>query len=256
MVDDETPDLWLYELERNIMTRLTISPRSEFSPVWFPDGRRIAFLRDLPLFAIHEMPADGSGEAVLLRDSSVDNYVESISGDGRWMAIRESAPETRGDLLALPLDGEGDERLIRRSPFDERFASFSPDGRFVAFESHDTGRTEVYVQPFGRDGARVQLSRDGGGYPSWARNGDVFFWNNDELYAVAVSTEPVLRVGEPVLVTSSSHHANWTNRGYDVTADGRRIVLVRTPDRSRPREVRVVFNWFAEVERLKGPGGS
>ncbi|MGD9253618.1 MAG: hypothetical protein PVG92_06765, partial [Holophagae bacterium] len=255
MVDDESPDLWIYDLNRKIMNRLTISPRAEFSPLWFPDGRRLAFLLDIPLFAIHQMPADGSGEAVLVRESPSDNYVESISGDGRWMAIREATLETRGDLVALPLDGEGDEVVIRRSPFDERFASFSPDGRYVAYESHDTGRIEVYLQPFGGEGGRVQVSRDGGGYPLWGKNGEIFFWSGNRLHAVAVATEPSLRLGEPEPLFESDHHANWTNRGYDVTADGQRVVLVRTPEASRPREVKVVFNWFAELERLAGQGG-
>jgi dipeptidyl aminopeptidase/acylaminoacyl peptidase len=255
MVDDESPDLWIFDLNRKVMNRLTISPRAEFSPHWFPDGRRLAFLLDIPLFAIHEMPADGSGEAVLLRESSYDNYVSSISNDGRWMAIRESAPETRGDLLALPLGGEDEEIVIRRSPFDERFASFSPDGRYVAYESHDTGRIEVYVQPFRGEGGRVQVSRDGGGYPLWCDNGEIFYWSGNRLHAVAVDTEAGLRIGEPALLFESDHHANWTHRGYDVTADGQRVVLVRTPVATRPREVKVVFNWFSELERLAGSGG-
>lgn len=255
MVDDESPDLWIYDLNRKIMNRLTISPRAEFSPRWFPDGSRLAFLLDVPLFAIHQMPADGSGEAVLVRESSYDNYVGSISADGRWMAIRESSPETRGDLVALSLDGEGEEVVIRRSPFDERFASFSPDGRYVAYESHDTGRVEVYVQPFGGDGGKVQVSRDGGGYPLWGRNGEIFYWIGNRLHAVAVATEPRLKIGEPESLFETDHHANWTNRGYDVTADGQRVVLVRTPEASQPREVRVVFNWFTELERLAGQDG-
>ena len=255
-VDDENPDLWVYDFDREIMNRLTISPRAEFSPLWFPDGRHLACLLDIPLFAIHKIPADGSGEATLLRESSFDNYVEAISVDGRWMAVRESSTDTRGDLLALPLDAQTDERVIRKSPFDERFASFSPDGRHVAYESHDTGRIEVYVQPFEGSGSRVQITRDGGGYPLWGRNGEIFYWNENRLHAIAVATEPALRLGEPVALFETGHHANWTNRGYDVTADGQRVVLVRTPEASSPREVKIVLNWFAELEKLAGPGGA
>ena len=255
-MDDETPDLWVYDFDREIMNRLTISSRAEFSPLWFPDGRHLACLVDIPLFAIHKIPADGSGEATLLRESTFDNYVEAISADGRWMAVRESSTDTVGDLLALPLDAQTDERVIRKSPFDERFASFSPDGRYVAYESHDTGRIEVYVQPFEGSGSRVQITRDGGGYPLWGRNGEIFYWNENRLHAISVVTEPALRLGEPVTLFETGHHANWTNRGYDVTADGQRVVLVRTPEASSPREVKVVLNWFAELEKLAGPGGA
>ena len=107
-MDEENPDLWLYDLDRQVMTRLTISPRSEFSPVWFPDSRQLAFMLDLPLFAVFRMAADGSGDPVQVREVEVDNYVESVSSDGRWMAIRESRPETIGDLMALSLDGSSE----------------------------------------------------------------------------------------------------------------------------------------------------
>jgi hypothetical protein len=101
---------------------------------------------DVPIFDIYSVPADGGGEQIPVHESGVDSYLESISPDGRWMAIRETQPDTKGDILAVALDGETDSLIIRDSPFDERFASFSPDGRFVAYESDDTGRIEVYVR--------------------------------------------------------------------------------------------------------------
>jgi hypothetical protein len=99
------------------------------------------------------------------------------------------------------------------------------------------------------------VSRDGGGYPLWARNGELFFWNGGQIFATPVTTDPELRVGEPVALFSSGLHANWTTRGYDVTSDGRRVVLARTPESAMPREIRVVFNWLEEVERRTGRGG-
>jgi serine/threonine-protein kinase len=255
MIDEKNPDLWLHDLERQVMTRLTTSPRSELSPLWFPDGRNLALMLDLPLFAVFRMAADGSGDPEQVREVSVDTYVESISADGRWMLVRESNHGTVGDLVAIPLQHTADARTIRRTRFDERFGSFSPDGRFVAYESNDTGRKEVYVQPFAGEGARIQVSRDGGTYPLWAQNGELFFWNDNQIFATPVSTDSELNVGEPVPLFSSSLHANWTTRGYDVSRDGRRVILVRTPDVSKPREIRVVFNWFEEVRRRTGSGG-
>jgi serine/threonine protein kinase len=254
-VDDGNADLWVYDLNRGIMTRLTSSPRSEFSPAWYPDNRQLGFMLDMPIFDIYSVPADGSGEQTPVRESSVDNYLESISSDGRWMAIREVRPDTQGDILVVALDGETDARMIRDSPFDERFASFSPDGRYITYESDDTGRIEVYVQPVHDPGARLQVSREGGTYPLWGKNGEIFFWHQDHLLAVPVQTRPSMSIGEPVRLFSTNHYVSWTNRGYDVTADGQRFVLARIPEASMPREVRVVFNWFTELERLVGPGG-
>jgi serine/threonine-protein kinase len=254
-VDDGNADLWVYDLDRQIMTRLTSSPSSEFSPAWYPDSRRLGFMLDVPIFDIYSVPADGGGEQTPVHESGVDSYLESISPDGRWMAIRETQPDTKGDILAVALDGETDSLIIRDSPFDERFASFSPDGRFVAYESDDTGRIEVYVQPLYDPGPRLQVSREGGGYPLWGRSGEVFFWNEGQLLAVPVQTSPSMAIGEPVGLFSTNHYASWTSRGYDVTADGQRFVLARIPEASMPRELRVVFNWFTELERMVGPGG-
>jgi len=255
-VDESNADIWIYDLDRQIMTRLTSSQSSEFSPAWYPDSRRLGFMLDVPIFDIYSVPADGSGAQTPVRESGVDSYLESISSDGRWMAIRESHPDTKGDILALALDDETGIRIIRDSPFDERFASFSPDGRYVAYESDDTGRIEVYVQPVHDPGPRLQVSREGGGYPLWGKSGEIFFWNEGHLLAVPVLTRSSLSVGEPVGLFSTNHYASWTNRGYDVTADGQRFVLARIPEASLPREVRVVFNWFAELERLAGQGGA
>ena len=89
----------------------------------------------------------------------------------------------------------------------------------------------------------------------WGKNGEIFFWYEDHLLAVPVQTRPSISIGEPVRLFSTNHYVSWTNRGYDVTADGQRFVLARIPEASMPREVRVVFNWFTELERLVGPGG-
>jgi serine/threonine-protein kinase len=255
-IDDDNADLWVYGFDRKIMTRLTFSPRSEFSPMWYADGRRLGFMLDVPLFDIYAIAADGGGEQTPVRKSSFDSYLESISSNGRWMAIRETHPDTRGDILAIALDDETDARMIRDSPFDERFASFSPDGRYIAYEADDTGRIEIYVQPFSDPGVRLQVSREGGTRPLWGKNGEVFFWNDGRLFAVPVSTRPEVTVGKPVGLFASNHHANWSSRGYDVTPDGQRVILVRTPEASMPRKLRVVFNWFTELERLAGKGGA
>jgi Tol biopolymer transport system component len=61
-IEADDPDLWIYHFERQVLNRLTFSSKSEHTPVWFPDGRRLAFVLDAPPFHIYSVSADGGSE--------------------------------------------------------------------------------------------------------------------------------------------------------------------------------------------------
>ena len=71
--------------------------------------------------------------------------------------------------------------------------------------------------------------------------------------SVAITTKPSFEAGKPVPLFEDKHVRQtsrpWTN--YDVDRDGSRFVMLRQRGESAgPRELRVVLNWFAELERL------
>jgi serine/threonine-protein kinase len=254
-VDDGNPDVWVYRLDRKVLNRLTFSPSSEHTPIWYPGGRRIAFVLDAPPFHLYSVPADGSADPIALLESSIDSYAEAISPDGRWMVVRQS-PDGDNNLGLLDLAGGQEVRPLRETRFNERFATLSPDGRYIAYESNESGRREVYIQSFPDPGVRIQVTSSGGEAPLWARNSELFFWNGDRLFAVPVRTTPELTIGEPEALFTSQRFTTNQSQEYDVTADGRRILMVKIPEASKPREVQIVLNWFTELERLAGPGGA
>ena len=253
-VDDGDPDIWVYRLDRKVLNRLTFSPRSEHTPIWYPDGRRIAFVLDAPPFHLYAVPADGSTEPSALLESAIDSYAEAISPDGRFVVVRQSSD---GDfnLRLLELGGGPEVRPLRETRFTERFATLSPDGRYVAYESDESGRREVHIQSFPDPGVRFQVTPNGGQAPLWAGNSELFFWNGDRLFAVPVRTTPELTIGEPEALFTARRFTTNQSQAYDVTADGRRILMVKIPEASKPREVQIVLNWFSELERMAGPGG-
>jgi serine/threonine-protein kinase len=255
-VEDGNPDIWVYQLDRKVLNRLTFSPRSEHTPIWYPDGRRIAFVLDAPPFHLYAVPADGSAEPLPILESPVDTYADAVSPDGRWMAVRQMSSEGNYNLGLLEVGNGEDVRPLRSTQFKERFASVSPDGRYVAYESDESGRREIYIQSFPEPGVRTQVTRDGGGAPVWAANSELFYWQGDRLFVVPVGTTPGLTIGEPEALFSVSRYTTNTSREYDVTADGRRILIAKIPEASEPREVQIVLNWFSELERLAGPGGA
>jgi hypothetical protein len=170
--------------------------------------------------------------------------------------VRQNRPDSASDLELLSLEDPTHIVTFRATQFDERFSTMSPDGRYLAYQSNDTGRSEIYVQGIGETGGRFQLSRSGGKRPKWGRNGELFFWRGRELVAVGVQTAPQLEVGDPQVLFETEGHISSVSPEYEVTSDGLKFILTRTPDVSRPREIRVVLNWFTELERLAGPGGA
>ncbi len=247
-VEDGNPDIWVYQLDRKVLNRLTFSPRSEHTPIWYPDGRRIAFVLDAPPFHLYSVPADGSTEPAVVLESPIDSFAEAVSPDGRWMVVRQLSSEEGYDLGLLEVGDGQDVRPLRNTPFRERFATVSPDGRYVAYESDESGRGEIYIQSFPEPGVRTQVTRDGGGAPVWAANSELFYWNGDRFFAVPVGTTPELTIGEPEALFTASRYTTNSSREYDVTADGRRFVVVETlePAADERPSIHVVQNWFAE----------
>lgn len=137
------------------------------------------------------------------------------------------------------------------SPFNERAGSVSPDGKWLAFVSNESGRDEVYAQPFPGPGAKVAISTDGGFAPAWSRNGrELFYRRLDELMVVQIDHDPT-RAGSPrrLFDFPMTIYGRDPNRvEYDVAPDGR-FLAVRADARSTGEEIRVVTNWLADRTR-------
>jgi hypothetical protein len=138
---------------------------------------------------------------------------------------------------------------------DGPYASLSPDGRWVAFHANEQGRAIPYVQSLSNPGERFQISRYGGHAPLWSPDGSKLFYVSGEtnsLMTVDVQTTPTVAFGEPaVLVPEIAHGLALSDRWYEITPDGRQL-LVQVPERSDPRsrEIAVVLNWFEELKQL------
>ena len=176
-LDDTTKisDLWIYDLERGVRTRFTSEPDMEIGPVWSPDGRRLAFtvVRE-GAFLLVARPAQGGAEEILHRSNG---YLEPVdwSPDARLLVYEVQVPDHRLDLMLLPIGG-GDPVPLAATEFEEHSARFSPDGRWVAYESNETGRSEIFVQPMPPTGAKWLASTAGGRSPRWSADARRLFF--------------------------------------------------------------------------------
>ncbi len=170
---------------RETFTRLTFEG-ANFIAIWTPDGKRLTFgsTRAGGSVNLYWKPADGSGTAERLTTSENVQVLNSWSPDGQMLAFQAS-----GGIWVFPLEGERKPRPFLQTPFYDGGARFSPDGRWLAYVSDESGRFEIYVQPFPGPGGKWQISNGGGIEPVWAKNGrELFYRNGDRMMDVEITT--------------------------------------------------------------------
>jgi eukaryotic-like serine/threonine-protein kinase len=232
-----------------------LRPRAAYGPVWDQSGHRIFHVVDLPLFQIFETDTSGVGEPKRVLEGTQDQVPQDVSPDGRWLLYLQTTAVNRRSLGILPLARPREGRLFGGEEGAASFASLSPDGRYVAFQSNESGREEVYLRPVEGSARSVPVSGGGGQSPRWAANGELFFWQRDQLMAVHIRTSPALQIGAPhALFRAARERPSYYDCDYDVTGDGQFVYLARTPDLLRPREIRVVLDWTPEVASLFASG--
>lgn len=233
-------DIWIYDLQRDALTRFTTHEAGELLPLWAKDGASLVFSsnREGPLHLFIK-PVDGTGaEAALLR-SAYPKLADSWSPDGRWLVYTEIHPDTGRDLWLLPMPAGGEARPLLRTAFDESQASFSPDGTWVAFVSNEPGTFEVFVQPFPHPGPRYQVSTRGGSSPQWSPSGDeLFFAVGESLMAVTMESASPFRVGAPRHVLEIPN----SNSFFAVGPEGRRMLVGKRQQSVRPDRLHLVTN--------------
>jgi len=246
-------DVWLLDLSRGVMSRLTSDPNGDWAPLWSADGTRIIWGSDRKngLYDIYQRASDGSGQDELLFEAPNDKYVIALSRDGRFLLYAAYDPKTKGDIFVFPLFGDRQPYPLFNTDFDEREANLSPSGNYVAYVSDESGDFDVYVQAFTPDGKlggnKQRISTKGGRAPGFSRNGQELFYVTADgtMMAVAVKTAgAVSTFGEPKALFKKQELLS----GYDMTADGQRF-LIGTKVGDSKANVNVILNWTAGLKK-------
>ena len=254
-VTDEDQDVWIWDLGRETMDRLTVDPGRDTFPVWTPDSREVVFSSDRGgTFELFQKAADGTGTVKRLTEATEGRglFPSSISPDGKFLVYHAGASVS--DLRVLSLESEGSPEPLLASEFSERSGELSPDGRWLAYQSDESGENQIYVRPFPEvDGGRFPISAGGGSEPLWSPDGsEIFYRAGDRLMAVPVTTEPAFEAGSPEELFTRSY-AVRIGRMYDIHPDGQRFLMVKpaeTTEEGSRNDVVLVQNWFEELERL------
>jgi serine/threonine protein kinase/Tol biopolymer transport system component len=252
-IDDSNPGLWIYELARGTLTRLTTSKLNPYQ-IWTPDGKRVTLRSALSnRFDLDWMPVDGSGVAERLITGEGLPIPGSWSPDGQVLAYSEQDPTTGWDIWVLKLEGDRKPRPFLQTPSNEDAALFSPDGRWLAYQSDESGRNEIYVSPFPDPGRKWQISTEGGTEPLWAPNGrELFYRNGSKMMSAAVETKPTFAAAKPKLLFKGDYVEGpfGFRPNYDVSPDNQRFLMVKAAEQQQAAsQINVVLNWFEELKR-------
>jgi len=272
-IRDQEQDIWVWDLARQTLTRLTVDPATDWSPLWTPDSRRILFssARAGPP-SIYWQAADGTGAVERLTNSPVAQFAHSLTPDGTRGLLFETGPKTGPDIvsftLARPSTGRAEQtqgatgsrsavataepsaasgaahartEALIQTTFIEWLAEISPDGRWLAYATNESGQFEIHVRPFPNvNDGRWPISTGGGTKPVWSRNGRELFYldGTNNLMSVPVQTTgPAFTAGNPVKLLDGRYYVGAPpNRAYDVSPDGQRFLMIKDSATSDPTQ--------------------
>ncbi len=243
-------DIWLMDVQRGGTTRFTFDAAADMMPVWSPDGERVAFSSNRKgIFNLYLKRSSGAGTDELLVESPYVKSFSDWSRDGRFLLYQNADPKTGWDVAAIPVPGDVSRPIVvANSPFEERGGQFSPDGYWVAYQSNESGRFEIYVQPFPQPSGKWQVSTAGGTDPRWAPEGKELFFVAPDLKMMAVTVRTsgsALEAASPVALfqvrMSVGGLANLKQQ-YVVARDGRFLINMPT-DENELAPITLILNW-------------
>jgi serine/threonine-protein kinase len=252
-------DVWVLETDRGVASRVSAERTDEFDPAWTPDGDALLYISDREgFYDLYRRPASGGPEEQILK-TSFDKFLSGLTADGQSALFHgtDGSAGGRDDLWTAALSkGAKPEPLTRSPQFGEQIPRASLDGRWLAFVSTESGRNEVYVQPFPR-GPKRRVSSNGGFSPLWRRDSRELFYQAPDGRLMSVP----LRAGsggvefgtpEPLFDLATAHMSGPVGFAYDVDPRGERFLVIRPAPGARLDDVlAVVLDWPASLERKK-----
>jgi Tol biopolymer transport system component len=219
--------LWTAPLS-NIADRrplpLVVGPVN-WAPMWTPDGQRLVFIvsGDRP-DAIYWRRADGTGDAEHLIDTRAG---EGWTADGKQLRFLTLTGNRDYGISLFDMTSRKVTPVVDLPGSAQHSSSMSPDGKWMAYASNETGRYEVWIEPFPRTGTRYQLTRDGGSHPLWRPDGASLYFDRDQqLFHLPINTRDMAATNAPTALPIKGFAQAEYRRQFDLMPDGRRFLVL------------------------------
>jgi len=246
-------NVWIYDLQQGSLNRLTFEGDNR-DPMWSADGKRVIYGSTRNgRRGLYWKPVSGTGGEEQLLDSPRQLFPASVTNDGKYLIYDSGAWEGTAGIYALPLQGERKPQVLFKQPSLAN-GKVSPSGKWVAYESSETGRTEIYVRRFTAGAEKWQVSTEGGAHALWSRDGgELYFRGSGPKGAMVMSTT----IGKGEEFTFSPPRALFPfgcveagAHDYGVMSNGQKIVCIKEPEaEKRATQVNVVLNWASELKK-------
>jgi Tol biopolymer transport system component len=241
--------LWLADLSRGGAVALSSGRGRNDSPVWSPDGQRVVWAADRDgsqnLFV--RKVDDAAPEQLLFQSDVPFKNAAAWSPDGRWLVMTQLDQDSAQNVWLLDASGSRPPTLIVRGPTRDTGGPVSPDGRWLTFTSDDSGRYELFVQPFPTPGRRVQVSERGAVRAWWTRDSrQLIFLGNDQrsLWRADVRAGQTFAVDAIRQFATLPPDVTW----IDAMPDRQRFLVI-TPERTGTGSITVVERWRQALEQ-------
>jgi Tol biopolymer transport system component len=253
-VVDANVDIWLLDTVRGSLSRLTTDGANDIHPLWSQDGRRIFFASNrggsYELYEWSIVKDQPERKVVSLTGQPTD-----LSRDGRILLFNRRDRQTNMAIWMMPLDGESKPSPVVPGEYDARDAQFSNDGRWIAYSSAESGRTEIYVQPFPGPGQKAAISIGGGAQPRWRKDGTELFYIrlDGQLMVVPIALPQDAGAVEagtatPLFATRVGGAVQMDSRPqYIVSPDGQRFLMNTVVDGPSASPIALILNWKPPV---------
>ncbi len=245
-------DIWIYDLSRRVSTRFTSEPADNIFPIWSPDGSRIVFESNRKgSDDLYQKVSSGAGndEEFLVQEGRL-LVPTDWSSDGRFVVYNLIDARTkRGWDLGIYSVAEKKTSVFLSTPSSEANGRFSPDVRWLAYTSDESGRYEVYVQPFPGPSGKWQISTAGGGQPVWNPDGkEIFYVSADnKMMVVDIKTDSGFEAGTPRALFELTLKSG-TGWKYDISPDGQRFLANTVVGEVKANPITLVLNWASEIK--------
>jgi serine/threonine protein kinase len=238
--NDGNQDIWLLEKSNGVFSRLTSASTNEGDTVWSSDGGELAYVSRGNLYR----NALDTSQIKPLLESAESKWLHDWSPDGQFVVYAYD----RG-VYALPLAGQADPITLLESDFNKDEFRVSPNSRWIAYNSSESGRSEVYVASFPRMDRRRQVSNVGGSIPRWRNDMREMYYLRPDGMMMAVDIHPgeSLETGPPRELFRVDVPVSTVLDQYDVTPDGTRFIVIENEQNAASPPINIVVNWSAEL---------